>query len=89
MNSLERLKMLMLALMNDDSPMQHHKTVITIETLTLAEAHRIWDIPDEAFKQLLESIRGHGGVSVDGKCSVCLAYSSKEVQIALNSGSLP
>lgn len=60
--------LLILALMNDG--MQHRKESITETIINMGI------IPDEMnsaeFDNLLGKIHGHGGYSVNGKCSICL-----------------
>lgn len=66
MDIKDRYKMIVLALMNDN--MLHHK-----DSITKTVAEMCLDGLDEVeFDELRKNINGHGGISVDGKCSICL-----------------
>lgn len=75
---MDRYRLIMLALMNDG--MNHHKDAVinTISTMNLNELDEV------EFDELWKNTNGHGGKDMDGFCSVCLEFLSKQEIIVKN-----
>lgn len=67
---MDRMKLIMLALMNDG--MEHHKDAI-IDSVSKINLDSLCEIE---FNELWKNMNGHGGKSIDGHCSVCLDFLS-------------
>lgn len=68
MNLVDRSKLLILAMMSDN--MAHHISAVTNSILKL----NIDQLDEVEFDELWKNTNGHGGIDIDGKCSICLDF---------------
>jgi len=65
---MNRFKLIMLSLMDDN--MAHRKEAI-IDSISKMNLQNLDEVE---FDELWKNTNGHGGVSVNGNCSVCIEY---------------